>query len=135
MTLVLPHLGMLPAGPLQDLGRWTNIEGWDKERGSGRVGRYMARAQGSQQRLHDRVLLLAELVGMQVGETDDVAELSAPQKIGCPTAISVRGRRRITRPAASVAPRMSSSERKPAMFLVPRLQTHTTRLPTSSAAS
>ncbi|HEX3440581.1 MAG TPA: hypothetical protein VHT93_09560 [Pseudolabrys sp.] len=30
-----------------------------------------ALAQGSQQTLHDRMLLLAELVGMEVGETTD----------------------------------------------------------------
>ena len=81
-----------------------NVEGWDRERGCGRGGPYIARAvhspgrlhevlvsvgcrlsdqslrgvlaQGSQQTLHDRMLLRAELVGVEFGETTDDGDRS-----------------------------------------------------------
>src|SRR5439155_1047828 len=48
---------------------------------------------------------------------------------------ALRGPSTITLPLASLAPRIKSSDVKPAMFFAPRLQTHTTSEPSRAAGS
>jgi hypothetical protein len=57
------------------------------------------------------------------------------QYTGSPAATSLRGLRTITFPSLFLAPRMSNSLVKPAIFFGAKLQTHTTSEPTSSSGS